>query len=171
MKLLGNIYFFNVYKTFNFNINGDIKTLYMGQYQKTDLLNFFLNLNCFDYINNKLKVNKIITIRFSNLFDKNLFFLLAGFNKFINENDTIFNLENDTAMFDVFVENNLIVNFKILDIQNKILFEDQIETGAFKSSLILNYPSFIFQKDYRIKFYNIYTNEEMYSLQSYLITP
>jgi len=169
MKLLGNIYFYNVQKTFSFSLNGTSKTLEMGQYQKTDLLNYFLGLNCFDYINNKLRFNKIVTIRFVNLFEKNLFFTLAGFNNLLKDQDLIFNLENETATFDVFVENNTVVNFKVFDAQNKIIFQEDIEVGSFKQSLIFNYPAVIYRPEYPTKFFNIFTNEEIYSVQTYLI--
>ena len=56
MKLCGNIYFYNVNKTFSYSLNNESKILYMGQYQKTNLLNYFLSLGCFDYINNKLNI-------------------------------------------------------------------------------------------------------------------
>jgi hypothetical protein len=103
------------------------------------------------------------------LFEKNLFFTLAGFNNLLKDQDLIFNLENETATFDVFVENNTVVNFKVFDAQNKIIFQEDIEVGSFKQSLIINYPAVIYRPEYRTKFFNIFTNEEIYSVQTYLI--
>jgi hypothetical protein len=141
----------------------------MGQYQKTNLLNYFLSLGCFDYINNKLKVNKITTVRFFNMFDKNLFFLLSGFSNLLDDNDLIINLENETATFDIFVENNILVNLKIYD-GAKLILSEIIEAGAFKNNLIYNFPAINYLPSYRTKFFNTFTNEEIYSLQTYLLT-
>jgi hypothetical protein len=169
MKLCGNIYFYNVYKTFSFFLNNQQKTLNIGQYQKTDLLNYFLSLGCFDYTNNKLKVNKITTIRFYNLADKNLFFCLGGFFNLLNDNDSIFNLENEAATFDIFVENNILVNLKIFQGTN-IILNDTIEVGPFKESLIIDYPQIVYNKNMVVKFFNIFTNEEIKSLNPFFIS-
>lgn len=169
VKLCGNIYFYNVNKTFSYSLNNESKILYMGQYSKTELLNYFLNLGCFNYINNKLKINKIITVRFFNLAEKNTFFLLAGFQNLIADQDLIINLENETAIFDIFAENNILVNFKIFN-NNNIILTDTIEAGSFKNSLIIDRPTIIYNSNYRVKFFNTFTGEELYSLQTYFLT-
>ena len=165
MKICGNISFYNVNKTMRFFVNNNLKEIFEGNYSKSSLITFFTNLGCFDYINNRLVINKITNIRFYNSIDKNLFFLLAGFNNIINDNDLIFNFENEIAQFDILVDNNILILVKIFN-GNNLVFSDIIEFGTFKHSLIYEIP---LQNNILnvIKFYNIYTNEEIKSNNAY----
>lgn len=166
-QLVGQIYFYNVYKNINFIVNNVECVLAQNNYSNVELTNYFLSLGIFSLsAAGKLVSNAIInTLRFRTIEDKSLFLNLSGFVEFLINSSSIVQFENNIATFAVNPNLSAVVLVKCYDLNDDYLSELVINTGPFQNSLINE----VGNNTFSVKFFNLYTKFEMKSIYSVLL--
>jgi hypothetical protein len=158
VKLINNILILNVHRDYTFFINGNLVTLYTGNYSLNELITFFSNYN-FVYNYNTRKIGAdFITLKFYTQLDKLFILNLLGFNNYLLFSDLSIIIKG-SALYSINTLINSIVKLNLYN-NNNLVLTSYISTGGFSETNQLEF----FVSANSFKLFNQYTNEELNTL-------
>jgi len=161
MKLLGIPKINNVHRDITFFVNGSVFIVPAKNYSLTELIAFLTALPDVSIINNKLFCANLVNFRFYNKNDRDYILALTGYTNYLSEINRDVNISiKGSAQYEINANFNIIVEYKIFNDRNQIVYEEFIVCDPFSSEFIREVT--IDDGDFTVKFYNIYIqNEEL----------
>jgi len=156
MKILGIVKVNNVHRNISFFVNNSVYTLLAKNYSSTELVAFFTGLSGLSLVENKLFATQIVNFRFYNRNDRDYVLSLSGFTNYITDSNRDINVSiKGMAQYEINVNFNTIVEYKVFDADDKLVASDFILASPFANEFIKNVENGSY-----LKFYSIYIKDE-----------